>query len=39
MQLNENFMAALVAMATVHKKNSNDISYETSEPILIKFYS
>ena len=30
-------MATLVAMATVHKKNSNEISYETTELIVMKF--
>ena len=30
-------MATLVAMATV-KKNLNDISYESTEPILMKFH-
>ena len=29
-------MATLVAMAIVHKKKSNDISYETTELILNK---
>ena len=32
-------MATLVAMATVHEKKLNDISYETTEPILMKFHS
>ena len=31
-------MATLVAMATVHKNNLNDISYESTEPILMKFH-
>ena len=31
-------MATLVAMATVHEKNLNDISYESTEPILMKFH-
>ena len=30
-------MATLVAMATVLEKKLNDISYETTEPILMKF--
>ena len=32
-------MAALVAMATVRENKSNDISNETTEPILMKFHS
>ena len=28
----ENCMASLVAMATIHEKKSNDISYGTTEP-------
>ena len=35
----ENYMAILVAMATVYEKNSNDISYETTQQILIKFHN
>ena len=31
-------MAILVAMATVHEKNLNDISFEATEPILMKFH-
>ena len=31
-------MATLVAMANVHEKNSNDISYESTRPILMKFH-
>ena len=31
-------MARLVAMATIHEKKSNDISYENIEPILMKFH-
>ena len=31
-------MAAMVAMATVHEKKLNGISYETTEPILMKFH-
>ena len=31
-------MATLVAMATVHEKISNDISYESTEPILMIFH-
>ena len=36
----ENYIATLVAMATVHEKSkeSNDISSETRQPILIKFH-
>ena len=34
----ENSMATLVAMATVQVKNLNDISYETTEPVLMKFH-
>ena len=34
----ENRMATLVAMATVHEKKINDISYKTTEPILMKFH-
>ena len=32
-------MATLVAMATVLEKKLNDISYETTEPILMEFHS
>ena len=32
-------MATLVAMATEHEKKLNDISYETTEPISMKFHS
>ena len=28
----------MVAMVTVHEKKLNDISYETTEPILMKFH-
>ena len=31
-------MATMVAMATVHEKLLNNISYETTEPILMKFH-
>ena len=31
-------MATLVAMATVREKNSNDISYETTKPVIMKFH-
>ena len=34
----ENYMATMVSMAAGHKKNSNDITYETTEPILMKFH-
>ena len=37
--LYENYTAPLVAMATVLEKKLNDISYETTEPILMKFPS
>ena len=38
MKVYENYVATLVAIATVHEKNSNDISYESPEPILMKFH-
>ena len=31
-------MATMVAMATVHEKNLNDFTYETTQPILMKFH-
>ena len=31
-------MATLVATAAVHEKNLYDISYESTEPILMKFH-
>ena len=31
-------MATLVVMATVHEKKLNDIFYERTEPILMKFH-
>ena len=34
----ENSMETSVAMATVHEKNTNDTSYKTSEPMLMKFH-
>ena len=39
MKVYENYMATLVAIATVLEKKFNDISYESTEPILMKFHS